>query len=88
MQIPIDPIEREKRKLQRRLREEKARESGEFSCSHCDKKFGSSSRLRAHEKLHTGERPFMCSMCGQSFIDAARLKRHEIGHINNRNKSS
>ena len=88
VQIPIDPMEREKRKLQRRLREEKARESGEFSCSHCDKKFGSSSRLRAHEKLHTGERPFMCSMCGQSFIDAARLKRHEIGHINNRNKSS
>ena len=34
VQIPIDPIEREKRKLQRRLREEKARESGEFSCSH------------------------------------------------------
>ena len=48
--VNLDPKER-KRIREREVRR-KAIESGIFSCSHCDKKFGKSSELKRHEETH------------------------------------
>jgi len=50
-------------------------------CERCSKRFQSSSELRRHYRVHTGERPFMCDVCGSRFKQKSHLKVHGQTHF-------
>lgn len=45
-------------------------------CKECGKCFLTRSVLRAHERVHTKEKPFTCEQCGKQFRISGGLKRH------------
>ncbi|XP_056134706.1 zinc finger protein 408 isoform X2 [Lampris incognitus] len=47
-----------------------------FLCSYCGKALRDPHTLRAHERLHSGERPHRCHICGKGYILATKLRRH------------
>lgn len=50
------------------------------ACRFCGKTFAQASYIKAHERLHTGEKPYGCSVCGKAFSDASNWKKHERMH--------
>ncbi|KAM4617248.1 zinc finger protein 408 [Discoglossus pictus] len=50
-------------------------------CTVCGKKLKDPQTLRAHERLHTGDRPFLCQFCGKSYPLATKLRRHLKSHL-------
>uniref|UniRef100_A0A8D0DIT3 Zinc finger protein 408 n=2 Tax=Salvator merianae TaxID=96440 RepID=A0A8D0DIT3_SALMN len=49
-------------------------------CTVCGKALRDPHTLRAHERLHTGERPFCCDLCPKSYPLATKLRRHQKAH--------
>ena len=42
--------------------------------------FNQGEHLRAHKRVHTGERLYECKQCGKCFSSAGNLRRHEKVH--------
>ena len=58
-----------------------------LACRYCGKTFSQAGYIKAHERLHTGEKPFACSVCGKRFSDPSNWKKHERVHANQTRKS-
>ncbi|XP_050395722.1 zinc finger protein Helios [Patella vulgata] len=52
-----------------------------LACRYCGKTFSQAGYIKAHERLHTGEKPFACGVCGKRFSDPSNWKKHERVHI-------
>ncbi|XP_004457976.2 zinc finger protein 408 [Dasypus novemcinctus] len=50
-------------------------------CPVCGKALRDPHTLRAHERLHSGERPFPCPKCGRAYTLATKLRRHLKSHL-------
>ncbi|XP_014446818.1 zinc finger protein 408 isoform X2 [Tupaia chinensis] len=50
-------------------------------CPVCGKALRDPHTLRAHERLHSGERPFPCPQCGRAYTLATKLRRHLKSHM-------
>nr|CAD7265346.1 unnamed protein product [Timema shepardi] len=53
----------------------------EFSCSLCSKVFKMEEYLKAHIRIHTGERPYPCDQCPLAFSRASNLWKHKRTHV-------
>ncbi|XP_034236638.1 zinc finger protein 436-like, partial [Thrips palmi] len=53
---------------------------GRYSCTECGRHCPSSSHLKIHSRVHTGERPFECGVCGMKFIQKSNLTTHSRIH--------
>lgn len=52
-----------------------------YLCPICGKTLRDPHTFRAHERLHTGERPFKCDQCGKTYTLATKLRRHQRIHL-------
>ncbi|XP_037378254.1 zinc finger protein 408 isoform X2 [Talpa occidentalis] len=50
-------------------------------CPVCGKALRDPHTLRAHERLHSGERPFPCPQCDRAYTLATKLRRHLKSHL-------
>ena len=70
------------RKVSRVLAEKRVKKSYVCDYEDCDKRYKKSSHLKAHQRVHTGERPYQCGVqgCGQTFVRSDELTRHTRRH--------
>lgn len=52
-----------------------------YKCFVCAKVFGSSSKLKRHLPIHTGEKRFKCQKCNKRFTQSSSLNKHlKVAH--------
>lgn len=52
-----------------------------YLCPVCGKALRDPQTLRAHERLHAGDRPYKCQDCGKGYTMATKLRRHMKSHL-------
>ncbi|KAF0039739.1 hypothetical protein F2P81_007974 [Scophthalmus maximus] len=52
--------------------------TGKYLCAFCKKTFPSNSKLKEHERVHTGEKPYPCFVCQKKFRVKQSLKKHML----------
>ena len=52
-----------------------------YFCDYCGKGFDGNSKLEAHKRVHTGEKPFKCSQCEKAFARKGTLTAHMLTHM-------
>uniref|UniRef100_A0AAR2JPN9 C2H2-type domain-containing protein n=1 Tax=Pygocentrus nattereri TaxID=42514 RepID=A0AAR2JPN9_PYGNA len=49
---------------------------GKNQCLVCGKYFSSSTHMKVHQRVHSGERPYQCHFCGNNFKQNGHLQTH------------
>ena len=52
--------------------------AGRMACCHCNKTFGTTSKLRIHHRKHSKEKPYQCQVCGKYYTHRNTLARHQL----------
>ncbi|KAL0858296.1 hypothetical protein ABMA27_012196 [Loxostege sticticalis] len=66
--------------LQRHVNRAHREPTALVSCKYCDKTFRFKSKMKVHERVHTGEKPYKCDVCGKAFNSAYSLATHNFIH--------
>lgn len=53
---------------------------GKKRCDVCSKWYADNTRLRIHQRIHSGEKPFQCQVCMKAFSDKSAFRKHVQRH--------
>ncbi|KAK0065378.1 zinc finger protein 239 [Biomphalaria pfeifferi] len=74
-QLQFEKLEQEKTFFKEEQKRHKANK-----CPTCLKVFQTSSKLKRHQLVHTGEKPFQCQICLKAFSELSNVRKHQKVH--------